>query len=660
MAIIYPNYNKIQKMTVAPTPGEQALLDFLVSNFDDNFEVVFQPSLNGANFDFAILRKGGGIVIIEVKDWHLECYEYISRERWNVKTTQGMYPVLSPFKQVRNYKDELINYYMENSIETIALDDKVYATIETFVFFYNATHSEINEFVRNSDIDEYDKYIGRDDLNKDYFRRKLSVFFMRGISRKFNDDMYNDARMALIPPDITDRLDGVTRYTDKQDKIIGKFSKLNRVRVKGAAGSGKSQVLAKLAVDRLSQTGNRVLIICYNITLINFYLILLRKIDRRMNIKRSDIHIQNYHKFINVQCSNLNIDRSEIDLRFYDQDNSELFKKLLKDPSNIRSKYDTILIDEIQDFKPNWVKNVLSFLADNGKVLYCGDIKQDIYQHQDKEKLKTDDIIYTEGCRGRWNELSESFRLPSEMINFANAFAKRFLSHKNDINLEINKDSQGVLFNYGEIDYHEIEYFDDEYIYNIVNALRGADTFNNETQICILGPRILEMRHLANYFNIKSNGTRKLETTFESMEFFCNLLRKHGFNEYASRIEKKGGESLERRIDNQNTCKELLSTKADSFYRELIKIRRAKKCAFHMDSGSYKLSTIHSFKGWELDNIVLIITEPSENAQIDESCNTDELIYTALTRAKHRLSIININNKKFAAFWRNYKKNNPV
>ena len=55
-----------------------------------------------------------------------------------------------------------------------------------------------------------------------------------------------------------------------------------------------------------------------------------------------------------------------------------------------------------------------------------------------------------------------------------------------------------------------------------------------------------------------------------------------------------------------------------------------------------------------------IVAETSENAQIDESCNTDELIYTALTRAKHRLSIININNKKFAAFWRNYKKNNPV
>ena len=52
------------------------------------------------------------------------------------------------------------------------------------------------------------------------------------------------------------------------------------------------------------------------------------------------------------------------------------------------------------------------------------------------------------------------------------------------------------------------------------------------------------------------------------------------------------------------------------------------------------MSTIHSFKGWELKNIVLFIPEhtPESNAQLHS------IVYTALTRTRENLIVLNSNH----------------
>ena len=652
MAILYPSYEDIKKMTVKPTSGEQALLDFLYNNLSDDFEVYFQPSLNGANFDFAIVRKNGGIVIIEVKDWHLDLYSYKNETTWQVESNGRFFEVLSPFKQAQKYKDELINFYMENSIEYIVTNNIAYASIEICVFFYNAYHDEVEEFLSNNDLPPCTYFLGIDDLNIKIFNRTFSPYFIKGKS-KLPESIYQDAHKALRPCTEHSIPGAITTYTKKQLDIILRFNNANRMRLKGAAGSGKSQVLCKIAANRLKETNNKVLILCFNITLRNYFINLIRKSSPDVNFKKSDVHIQNYHNFIKNQCTNLNINKTG-DLTFYDNDNVELFTDHINQ-FNLGSKikYDTILIDEVQDFKPNWIKNVLAFLNKNGKVLYCGDIKQDIYQHQDSSKVKTNDIIYTEGCVGRWNELTETFRLPSEMVEFANAYAKKFLPDKNDVLLETNKNAQGSLFSEGEIYYSQIDSFDEECIYKITHSIRNADDFNNETQIGILGMRVMDMRHLYDYFMKKSHNSRKITATFESQELFCRLLCELGFKNYADRIKIQNDIDLERKLDTDDIT--LLGNMGKRFRKKIESVRRAKKQMFYMNNGSYKMSTIHSFKGWELDNIILIIGS-SFAPSVSQSEVTHELIYTAITRAKKRLYIVSIGKTDFDAFINEYKQ----
>jgi superfamily I DNA/RNA helicase len=65
------------------------------------------------------------------------------------------------------------------------------------------------------------------------------------------------------------------------------------------------------------------------------------------------------------------------------------------------------------------------------------------------------------------------------------------------------------------------------------------------------------------------------------------------------------------------------------------------KKAFWMGDGRLKMSTIHSFKGWELLNIIIFIPAraPETNKKLDA------LVYTALTRTRENLIILNANNR---------------
>ena len=75
--------------------------------------------------------------------------------------------------------------------------------------------------------------------------------------------------------------------------------------------------------------------------------------------------------------------------------------------------------------------------------------------------------------------------------------------------------------------------------------------------------------------------------------------------------------------------------------KKLIKkqeaLRRGYKCGFWMQTGKIKVSTIHSFKGWELSNILVLFApvKPQEGDKIS-------LLYTAITRSQERFDYLQI------------------
>ena len=60
-----------------------------------------------------------------------------------------------------------------------------------------------------------------------------------------------------------------------------------------------------------------------------------------------------------------------------------------------------------------------------------------------------------------------------------------------------------------------------------------------------------------------------------------------------------------------------------------------------MNSGTVKISTIHSFKGWESETVFLILEDFNFQKSIDE------IIYTGITRTRANLIVINYGNKQY-------------
>lgn len=65
-----------------------------------------------------------------------------------------------------------------------------------------------------------------------------------------------------------------------------------------------------------------------------------------------------------------------------------------------------------------------------------------------------------------------------------------------------------------------------------------------------------------------------------------------------------------------------------------------------MNSGTIKISTINSFKGWESE-VVFLVLEPKYDKSTTFNLSFDELLYTGITRCKRNLIVINFVNEEY-------------
>jgi superfamily I DNA and RNA helicase len=79
----------------------------------------------------------------------------------------------------------------------------------------------------------------------------------------------------------------------------------------------------------------------------------------------------------------------------------------------------------------------------------------------------------------------------------------------------------------------------------------------------------------------------------------------------------------------------------------LKKIRRSCRYNFWANAGKIKLSTVHSFKGWECSTVFVVL---ENQISFDRAVN-DELIYTPFTRSRDRLVLINLGDSRYETFF---------
>lgn len=166
-----------------------------------------------------------------------------------------------------------------------------------------------------------------------------------------------------VNAEAADRAAEADRLTDQQSLILSVTRLVNRVEVRGGAGSGKT-VLALQQAKELQRGGQdrkaqRVALLCYSLGLASY---LKRQVASWPRNHRPSF-VGTFHEF-GKQWGAPDGDRADSD--FWEQSLPRLMSRLADDLPDGK-RYDAVVVDEAQDFAESWWTPVLKSLRDEEK-----------------------------------------------------------------------------------------------------------------------------------------------------------------------------------------------------------------------------------------------------------------------------------------------------
>jgi len=618
---IYPSWEQIKQLKNPFTEGEMYLLKFLDSNLptDPNWTdqqklseyqgwlIFAQPFLNGSRPDVIIFNPYVGIVIYEVKDWKIEHYKWKKVDNYNrlfVSDSKGSYRIKNPINQVNHYKEKIIGQLVPNIGEVIDKNKKNYGLIKTAIYFHKINTSTAQDFFGAKIPDfKYFPVFGKDLLTNGNLNQIVpDVQYSKS---RYWDRKWNKELMFWFYPPFHSIEQGIPlTLKGNQNKVAEPATGHHRVR--GVAGSGKTQALAYRA-GRLASMNMNVLVISFNITLWHYVRDMISRSP--FGFKWDRFTFTHFHGFCKDKLNEFGKDWPKSpELKDYDGNKEEYEKALdyffkvkiaeaVKDAVLDKQflKYDAILIDEGQDYHFEWYKLLNDlFLNERDELLVVSDKKQNIYERQ----LDWVDKRVTRDGLDKFNnpyiDLTSSYRMPAKVAEMSNEFSDLFELNQ-DLRIRKIEDTP-VLFHSQHIVW-----------LNILDDLWLDFVYHSFLRL------------------------KKEEYTPSDMVI---LLPSHSYGIEAVKFFK------EKNIETNHVFEDDTEAKYHPH-----------KKAFWMGDSRLKISTIHSFKGWELLNIILFIPKkaPESNKKLDA------IIYTAITRTRENLIVLNA-NKRYSEFGEKFPK----
>ncbi|NOG70501.1 NERD domain-containing protein [Roseicella sp. DB1501] len=616
---IFPPLEDLDRLRQPLTEGERMVLELFHRRLSVEWEIYIQPHLNGLRPDVVLLNPRAGIAVFEVKDWDLDAMDYSVAEKY-----KG-YPVLvarkdgrlfsieeqNPISKVEFYKKAIYELYCPRLEQRSG-----FGAITAGVIFPFASAERVKALFspftgdrQKPEIAKYHPIAGSREVATGDIR---SIFpeSSRRTSQLMRPELADDLRGWLEEPDFARMQREPLKLDAEQRKLITEWPASRYRRIKGPAGSGKSMVLAARAAMR-ANAEKTVLILTFNITLWHYLRdLIVRSLHKPVGL--SSIWFDHFHHFCKIAALRSGYHARYV--RLIDElqktaDRATKDRIMNVEIPQLASEafetgkvptYDTIMVDEGQDYRPDWWPIIRKALKPGGEVLLVADVTQDIYG---TGKAWTEQAMTEMGFSGRWARLGKSYRLPEMVQDYAGTFAKIFIDKDRT---DLPDSGQSNL----EPDSCTLRWVQCE-------APQG-------TEACIREIIALMRRTGA-------NGTGNADITFLTDD--TNL-----------------GDDVVRGLTG-------LNINAVSTFNEDYMERRREKIGFFMGDARIKATTPHSFKGWETRLLVVYVSQ----FDLPES---KAVIYAALTRLKRSpqgsfLTVVcSANNPELIAYGRTWPEHN--
>jgi hypothetical protein len=590
MRLISPPAAEHDSLRQPLTDGEKVVFEFFNTYLPEEWEIYLQPHLNGLKPDFVLLHPQNGIAVFEVKDWNLDALHYFCewsndkpRLMGNNGTRTFSLEKQNPVTKIDLYKKEIFELYCPRLKERTG-----FGSITAGIIFPFAEKKRIEDLfkpfrdVRNmSGYSNLYPLVGSDTIAIGDINTVLSRW--NKVNNCMSVEIAADLRAWLAEPSFSKDQRSSIEISSEQRRLITTRTDKGYRRIKGSAGSGKSIVLAGRAAE-LASSGLNVLVCTYNITLINY----LRDVSVRWKGTSAKNAITWLH--FHALCKRILIEsgyEAKYNQLWKDYDSKtvlddKLADLLLEVVSNTDeySDYDAILVDEGQDFRPNWWQVLRKLVNLNGEMLLVADRTQDVYG---TASAWTDEQMIKSGFKGVWGSLDVSYRMPPKLIEITRQFAETFLPESlRQIPISLNFELDRYIY-LCEIKWQQIHpnQIVDVTIEAVLDMMKIA---NPEEQLAVADITII-----VDSESIGINLSDKLKSDYGML---CI-------------------DTFER--DKQNND------------------GRRKKIGFFMGDARVKLTTIQSFKGWEARLLVLVISKANSPQSLSA-------IYAGLTRLKRSVN----------------------
>lgn len=565
-------------------------------------------AVNEVAVDFIIVRPNKGILLLNVFEENLnECT--LSEDKKEINVHGQLYQ--SPIDLINLCQLSIKDGIEELLMSTIE-DNRNFSLIKKAIVFPENSIDEIKNFFEyENNFFNFTFIFGREIIEN----RDISQNLYTTIGFLYNnafDDVVRRKLARMISPSWHSYQEGRIDMQPVGAQRRLSESSMTQQKISGVAGSGKTQVLAFRAVNAMKRTGSDVLVLTYNITLANYLKFRLSEI--REDFSWEKIEVYPYHQFFRIRAA-----ECQLHVEFESYQNEAFF-----DNSKSHKKYSAIFIDEVQDYITEWLRIVMQnfLLEPNGELVVFGDPKQNVYQRP----LDTNGDIRLGVIGGQWNrQLTTSRRFANpRLANLASAFQTQFMANLPIDNIAA-ENAMSNTFNFQISTYIDLRQNNsfESIVTNIINIISND---NNEARdFVVLASSTKLLRDIDILYRQKTN--EQTEITFISNETLEWLKQIH-------------------RVTDEKAANW-------KFNRDFEALERTRKQLFTTDKRCLKISTIQSFKGWESPSVIVILENDLVLHNTTFRPMSPQTIYTAITRARENMYIINIDNDTYHNFFYN-------
>lgn len=607
---IYNEYDlrlQIQNHVLSPQKARVAWRLENILSLDDIMYI--DAVVNEVAVDFIIVRPNKGVLLLNVFEENLnECT--LSTDKKKINVHEQLYQ--SPIDLISLCQSSIKDGIEELLMSTIE-DSRNFSLIKKAVVFSENSIDEIKDFFGfEGHIVNFTYVFGKEFIGS----REVTLNLYNTIGFLYNnvafDDVVRRKLAKIISPSWHSYQEGRIDLQPIGAQRRLAESSMTQQKISGVAGSGKTQVLAFRAVNALKRTGGDVLVLTYNITLANYLKYRLSEIREDFSWEKIDVYP--YHQFFRIRAA-----ECQLHVEFGSYQDETFF-----DNSRNHKKYSAVFVDEVQDYTTEWLRIIMQnfLLEPNGELVVFGDPKQNVYQRP----LDTNGDIRLGVIGGQWNrQLTTCRRFTNpRLANLATAFQAQFMANLPTDNIATENAMPNTL-NFQILTYIDLRQNSsiDAIISNIINIITND---NNEARdFVVLASSTKLLRNIDILYRQRTN--EQTEITFISSESLERLKQIH-----------------------QVTDERLANWK---FNRDFEALERTRKQLFTTDKRCLKISTIQSFKGWESPSVIVILESDFALHNTSFRPMSPQTIYTAITRARESMYIINIGNDSYHNFFYN-------